>query len=154
MDKVILSVGTNDIKFHSTLGYKPHPSNARDIASKAMLKFRQPMVELVKKAQCLFPGAAIFVQSVIPMKNRYWYTVGNVHGFNSLLHDICRAYNCHYIDCSSRFLDINGCNTNTQLFRDWLHLNRWGKNILSNWFGYIVRSQSTTLDAVINLDIR
>ena len=154
VEKVILSVGTNDIKHYSTLRYKPHPSHNHEKASKAMVKFRQPMVELIKKAQCLFPGAAIFVQSVIPMKNRSWYTVGNVHGFNSVLQDICTAYNCHYIDCFSRFLDGNGCDINRHLFRDWLHLNRWGKNILSNWFGYIVSRKSTTLDAVINLDIR
>ena len=125
VEKVIISVGTNDVKHHR----RRHGG---------MWNFRQPLIELVKKARALFPGAAVVIQSLLPMKNIYWYTVGNVLGFNDVIRDICSSYNCYFLDLCSRFIDANRGDINPQLFNDWIHLNKWGRNILTKWFGFIV----------------
>ena len=56
VEKVILSFGTNDIHY----------------AQKGIRHLVNPIFEVVNKVKSLFPGALIFIQSVLPMRNLYW----------------------------------------------------------------------------------
>ena len=114
--KVIFSVGTNDIK---------HDSSGR-----GMMKHRHALINLIKMAQSMFPGCRVWFQAALPMQRKYSYTSVNVKDFNNLLADVCRSYGCNFIDCCRRFVAAEGGDFNKYLFRDWLHLNYWGMNVL------------------------
>ena len=153
VEKVILSFGTNDIKHEShgfyRRGYTPQ-HKLLSTANSGIMKFREPIVDIVKKAKSYFPGACIVVQSVLPMRNLYWYTVENVMGFNDILRDVCRAYNCYYLDCFARFLSEDMSDYNRGLYNGWLHLNKWGRNILCKWLGLVTNTNSNMFNVVID----
>ena len=126
VEKVIFSFGTNDIKFET----------------KGVLKFREPVVNLIKKAKLYFPDAIILIQCVLPMKNMYWYTAKNFLNFNHMLRGICHNYNCVYIDCFADFLSKDRRNYNRELFYDPFHLNLWGHIVLRKWLSKVCNSPS------------
>lgn len=123
--KVVFSVGTNDIK--------------HDSSGSGMAKYRQTLINLVKRAQYLFPGCSIWFQSVLPMQKRYSYTTSNVLNFNKVLSDVCQSYGCNFLDCCRRFVTSDGRDYNKYLFRDWLHLNKWGMNLLCKIISYVLQ---------------
>ena len=152
VEKVIIAVGCNDLK-HESYGLSPRHSSRQRLLAAAQQKvkrFREPLVNIVKQAKHLFPSASIFLQCVLPMQRKYWYTVENVLGFNDILKDVCRAYDCYYLDCFHRFLSLDGRNPNHLLFNDWLHPNRWGKNILSSWYSYVVNESTNMMSMIVN----
>ena len=154
VEKVILSFGTNDIKHERHGVYNWRVLQQHKLTGKirgGIKKFRERVVDVVKKVKSYFPGACINVmQCVLPMQNRYWYTVENVLGFNNILKDVCRAYNCYYLDCFERFLLEDKSDINKGLFYDWLHLNKWGRNILCKWLNHVTNTNSNMFNLVID----
>ena len=126
VDKVVMSVGTNDVKFF-------------DSSTKSVDKrFRQPLVRLVKLLKLSFPHAQIIFKCVLPMGIMYNYTAKSVHDFNYLLLDICTKYGCIFFDCFTKFLDQWGNLHNEYLYRDRLHLNDIGLRILCRALKFII----------------
>ena len=107
-------------------------------------------MNIVKKVKVYFPGACIVIQSVLPMRNHYWYTVENVFGLNELLLEVCKNYNCYYLDCFDRFLLGDKSDYNKELYNGWLHLNKWGRNILCKWLSFVTNTNSNLLNMVID----
>lgn len=116
IERVIVSIGTNDVKL-----FKQDTN-----------RFWVPLKDLIFKVRsCFGPNVSIVFQAVLPMKCMYTYTPSNFFGFNNLLIRLCRRFNCEYIDCFNDFLDCNGRDINRFLYRDHLHLNTRGLEILA-----------------------
>ena len=82
VDKVFLSVGTNDIRHCYNNG----------------VKHLKPAVnKLVKVVKELFPNAKIYVQSLIPLPLGNRFTSINVLSFNSLLFDLCSKNHIYFM---------------------------------------------------------
>ena len=126
VEKVILSFGTNDIHY----------------AQKGIRHLVNPIFEVVNKVKSLFPGALIFIQSVLPMRNLYWYRAVNFLSFNDMLRNISSRTNSFYVDCFEDFLSDDGYDHNRALFWDYLHLNKRGLGILCTWFKAIINRDS------------
>ena len=137
VNRVILSVGTNDIRrCRFGVGHLYYP-----------------VLNLMKNIRTYFPSAAIYVQSVLPVR----YTEGraenprlvdNVYDVNKLLLKAAASIeNCFYFDLFQKFLD----NMNVpiaRLYRDLVHLSRSGLCILARAFIQIVRGRNS---CVINI---
>ena len=118
IDKIVVSVGTNDIKWYNCYARNMR----RDMKPKLVL--------LVKELKQLFPSAQIYFHTVLPMRVVYKYTAASVHQFNNLLYEVCSQYNCFFFDCFARFLDHQGNFYSRALFRDNWHLNNAGLKVL------------------------
>ena len=114
VDKIIISVGTNDVKYFNGRKY--------DVAN----RFRSPLTRLVNLIKFLLPQAEIIFQCVLPIKMFYNYTADTIHDFNYLLLDICRKNGCIFFDCFSGFLDMFGHSVNEYYYRDKWHLSEAG----------------------------
>ena len=125
-EKVILSFGTNDIKYerHGIKYLKGH------------------VFRIVNKVKSAFPGAMIFIQCTLPMKNLYWYTSINFLGFNDILEEVAYKTNCYFIDCFNSFLSEDKMDYEKRLFKDPWHLNRRGLGILCSWLKPIINFDS------------
>ncbi len=128
VEKVILSFGTNDIKYDSSRA--------------GVNKLQVPIGNLIAKVKHLFPGAVVLVQAVLPMRNLYWYTSRNVMGLNKLFLQLCDRYNCVFVDCFRDFLSSDKRDHNKRLFNDHFHLNFYGRKILCCWLHCIINSSS------------
>ena len=126
VEKVILSFGTNDIK-HARNGVNHLVS---------------PVFDVINKVKTLFPGALIFVQCTLPMRNIYWYTAPNFLSFNDILWDVSSKTNCYYIDIFQEFLSPDRFDHDQSLFWDHLHLNSRGLGILCVWLKWLVNCDS------------
>ena len=124
IDKIIISVGTNDIKFFN--GHK-YDINAR---------FRPHLINLVKSLKHMYPHAQIIFQCVLPIRVMYNYTASSVEQFNRLLFNVCERYGCIFFDCFDKFLD--GWDYNKEFYRDSFHLNEHGLKLLCRDYKYIV----------------
>ena len=112
VDKIIVSLGTNEIK-----SLRPCPKNS-------VLKFYNPIIRLVDQIRTLFPRAQIIFQSLLPIRVIYTYTAFSVHSFNEMLLDICGRFNCVFLDCFRLFLNSEGSDINMDLYFDRrIHLN-------------------------------
>ena len=118
VDKVIIAVGTNDIRFYNSFQY--------DLVK----DFRGPLTRLILQTKLMFPNAQIMFKCVLPFRIIYKYNVKSVHGFNYLLLDLCTKHGCIFLDCFSQFLDDNSVDYNRNLYRDKLHLNNIGLSVL------------------------
>ena len=114
VDKVVVSVGTNDIKYFN--GHKYNVSR----------RFSASIHKLVDTLKFLFPHAMIVFQTVLPIRVLNKYTGDTFHSFNRLLRDICGRRGCIFLDCFADFLDESGDDINTYFYRDDLHLNLFG----------------------------
>ena len=127
IEKVILSFGTNDIKF----------------SSKGVKHLRSHVYDLLNKVKLYFPGALVFIQCTLPIKNQYWYTCSNVLNFNNILREACYCTNSFYIDCFNDFLSYDQYDYNKALYRgDPWHLNRRGLGILCSWLKSVINRDS------------
>lgn len=122
VEKVILSFGTNDIRH----------------AVKGVDHLVSPVFDVINKVKTLFPGALIFVQCVLPMRNLYNYTARNFLGFNDILQYVSGKTNCYYVDIFDEFLTPNRYDHEKRLYWDLLHLNNKGLGILCSWLKWIV----------------
>lgn len=151
VEKVILSFGANDIKYenHGYRGWVPFPQREQK-CRRGTRKFREQIINVVKHVKQLFPGACVVLQSVLPMKDLYWFTVGNILGFNDILREVSGNYNCYYLDCFKDFLSKDGMSFNRHIFFDWLHPNMWGCNILSRCYSFVTNNNSNTFNMIID----
>ena len=116
VDKVILSVGTNDLRNNkrSTVGH-----------------LYTPMDNLISKIKTYYPGATIFIQSLLPQRVQNAFTVSNVLGFNKLLLKLSAMNKCYYLDIFADFLGSNS-HPNPDLYRwDGVHLSNKGLSVLA-----------------------
>ena len=132
IEKVIFSLGTNDIKY-SKFGVQ---------------HLKKHIDELIYYTKSLFPAAVVIFQCCLPIRCMYPYIARNVLEFNSILRDLCLLNNCVYIDCFRDFLNFDLKFCNKELYHDWLHLNNRGVGVLSNWLKYVVNENS--FDRVVN----
>ncbi len=82
--KVIVSVGTNDIR------------NCKDISI-----LRGPLKELCKKIETLFPRSKVFFQSLLPLplkNDKDWSTNRRVQDFNRIIFNECVYRRYHFIE--------------------------------------------------------
>ena len=121
VDRVIFSVGTNDLRFfRDRFG---NPGNLRTLIS--------PVEELITLTRRHFgPDVKIYFHSVLPMRCLYTYTAANFEGFNRLLRDICSYNGCYFVDWFNCFLNYQGNDINSSLYWDNIHLNNQGSNVL------------------------
>lgn len=126
IEKIIINVGTNDIKF----------------SRRGIQHLKRYLIDLILKCKSLFPSSMVIFQCCLPIRNLYYYTVSNVLEFNKLLCRLCNEYNCIYVDCFRDFLDYEGTDQFKDLFHDWLHLNYEGLGVLAVWYKYIIKQDS------------
>ena len=126
VDKIIISVGTNEAKYFNSDKYN------------IFRRYRAPLVNLVSTIKIMFPLAQIIFQSVLPIRIFYTYTPQSVHLFNRLLIDICKSHGCVFFDCFGEFLDQFKYDFDTNLYRDNLHLNNFGLSKLCRAYKYII----------------
>ena len=93
VDKVFISVGTNDIRLCKDSGVK---------------HLRNKLFRLVDKVKLLFPGAKLWFQSLLPLPVQNAWTVGNVEKYNNMLYGVCSDKGVFYLDCFSMFLTPTG----------------------------------------------
>lgn len=129
VDKIILCLGTNDVKYFNSFQYSLRK------------RFWSPLTRLVDQVKLLFPGAQIIFKSLLPMRIIRKYTVDNVHLFNGLLIDICAKYGCIFFDCFRNFLDEHGHDVNECLYWDNFHLNSNGLKVLCRALKYVIYGQ-------------
>lgn len=130
VDKIIISVGTNEVKYFNSDKY--------DISK----RYRAPLIDLVKSLKFMFPHSIITFQSVLPIRLFYKYTAISVLRFNQLLFEICRNYGCMYLDCFEEFLDQFHHDHNYNLYRDNFHLNEYGLSRLCRALKFIIYHSS------------
>ena len=126
IDKIVVSVGTNDIKWYNCFVRNMR----RDMKPK--------LISLVKELKQLFPSAQIYFHTVLPIRVVYKYTASSVHQFNNLLLEVCTQYRCFFFDCFSRFLDKQGNFYDRTLFRDNFHLNDAGLKVLCRALKFMI----------------
>ena len=76
------------------------------------------------------------------MAIKYKYTVSNVHVFNDMLDEVCRRYNCLYLDCFRYFLSSDGREFCSALYYDWVHLNNAGIGVLAQCYKKVMSNNS------------
>ena len=116
VDKIIISVGTNDIRNNkkNTVGH-----------------LYTPMENLVRRIKSYYPRAMIYIQSLLPQRVQNAFTVSNVLGFNKLLVKISSLNKCYYLDIFSEFLGENN-HPHPNLYRwDGVHLSNKGLSVLA-----------------------
>ena len=119
VNKIIISVGTNDIRNN-----KKH----------SVGHLYTPMENLVKKIKTYYPKAIIYIQSLLPQRVQNAFTVSNVLGFNKLLFKIAAMNTCYYLDIFAEFLGRN-CHPDPDLYRwDGVHLSNKGLSVLARAF--------------------
>ena len=126
VDKVILCIGTNDIKHFDCFKY--------DVSK----RFRSPLTHLIKHIKFIFPNAQIIIKSVLPIQIKFKYIPKSVQDFNYLLIELCGKLGCIFFDCFAEFLDYYGVDCNNRLYRDWLHLNGEGLKVLCRALKYVI----------------
>ncbi len=126
IEKIIFSIGTNDIKFsRNGVGH-----------------LKKYIIDLIESTKNIFPAAIVIFQCCLPIKELYSYIANNVIDFNCMLRNVCMTYNCVYLDCFRDFLTPYSCSVNSNLYYDWLHLNAHGVSVLAKWLKFVVRQNS------------
>ena len=118
VEKIILSVGTNDFRY----------------CQKGIGHLKYFLNKLIRDTKNMFPKAKVYVQSVLPVNRISTYIGRNVINFNRLIYEACVLQHCFYIDIFSSYLNFHGYNINTLLYRDDVHLNRYGNIMLAKTY--------------------
>jgi alkylated DNA repair dioxygenase AlkB/lysophospholipase L1-like esterase len=126
IDKIVVSVGTNDIKWYNCF--------ARNMRR----ELKPKLILLIRELKMLFTSAQIYFHTVLPIRVVYKYTAASVHQFNNLLLEVCTQYKCFFFDCFSRFLDRQGIFYNRALFRDNFHLNDVGLKVFCRALKFMI----------------
>ena len=114
--QVILSMGTNDIKF---------------LSKGSVNMFQGHIEQLIHSIRYHFgKDVHICIKSVLPMRIMYTYTVKNFLDFNEMLQHISYCMGCTYLDCFGYFLDEQMRDINRGLYVDPFHLNGYGYKVL------------------------
>ena len=134
VDKIIINVGTNEIKYFNSQRFDVFKS------------FRSPLINLVKSLKYMFHRAQIIFVPVLPFQRKYKYTAASVHQYNQLLLQVCEQYGCVYFDCFSEFLVRmvgpfgygERWDFNQSLYWGNIHLNDNGLRVLCRALKYII----------------
>lgn len=128
IEKVILSIGTNDVKY----------------CKFGVDHLRKYFVELIEVTKSLFPASIVVVQCCLPIicTSNNLHVARNVVNFNRMIKDVCFQYNCVFLDCFRDFLTRDLSQVNSNLYHDWLHLNKTGVGALCTWLKFIVNENS------------
>jgi len=134
VDKIIVNIGTNDVKWFNGKRFSVHK------------RCYNPLISLVTALKFKFPLAVITFIPMLPIRALYNYTAKTVNDFNLLLLEVCRKYGCIFFDCFSDFLSHDYRDYNSALFRDKWHPNEHGLSLLCRAlkciiFGTVVSSQ-------------
>ena len=138
IQKVILSVGTNDVQ----------KVNNIDV-------LENPLKELIQITKDNFPRAEVYIQNLIPIRLQRYYCksnealVNNVYSYNRLLFKLCKENNLYYIDVFKQFISVGRPgfrDIKDDLFerKNNVHLSNKGVAILARKFMYIINRE--TLD--------
>ena len=127
VDKLFISVGTNDIQ-HVHHGVQ---------------HLKGPYINMIKIAKKLFPYCKIFCQSLLPLPIQKHDTVINVTGMNSLIFDVCSRERVYYLDVFHTFLNPYGYRSDI-LFphnaKD-IHPHTRGMGVLAKHYIYLIHSK-------------
>ena len=134
VDKIIVNIGTNDVKWFNGSRYSVHK------------RCYNPLTDLVRALKYKFPLAVITFIPMLPIRALYNYTAKTVNDFNMLLLEVCQRFGCIFFDCFSDFLSHDYRDYNPTLFRDKWHPNERGLALLCRAikciiFGSLVSSQ-------------
>lgn len=122
---IVIAIGTNDIRFKQ----------------KGVASLYTPVSKLLNKTKMLFPHTNIYVQSCLPIKEEFLWTVSNVQNFNKLLRRCTReTKGCTYLNVFNNFLDENNRYVDNVKYRDNVHLNKRGLGTLARLYIKIVRN--------------
>ena len=135
IDKIIMSLGTNDIR------------NIRDTSN-----LEEPLKDLLETTKNNYPHAELYIQSMLPIKLNSWWcednknVVDNCYSFNRLLFKMCKKYNLYYIDMFKDFLSLGKPgerDVRMDLYgQDKVHLSRKGVAVLARRFIYIINKDT------------
>ena len=133
IDKLIISVGTNDIRY----------------CSNGIDHLKGPLKKLCYTIEQLIPGTKIFFQSLIPLPLKYIHdfnTPRNIESFNKILFDVCLYKRFYYIDAFYSFLQPRYWGRpqlrNEQLFNiNDIHPNARGLGILARFYIFALTSR-------------
>ena len=134
VDKIIVNIGTNDVKWFNGKQFSVHK------------RCFNPLTSLVRNLKYRFPLAVITFIPMLPIRAVYNYTAKTVNDFNMVLLEVCRKFGCMFFDCFSDFLSADYRDYNAALFRDKWHPNMHGLGLLcraikSIIFGPLIPSQ-------------
>ena len=131
MDKIFLSVGTNDI---------------RECRGNGTRGLKAPLLYFVQQVKLLFPEAGVWIQSLVPLPWQHKYTFTNVQQFNEVIYEVCKHPHSFYFDIFEDFLGFNvkfNCMLRReQLFVDYkdIHLNKVGMGRLARRYLEIIHN--------------
>ncbi len=133
IQKVILSVGTNDIRY----------------CKSGIQHLKNSICDFMKFLKLTFPYAKIYFQSIIPLPhNKCPYVVSNVLKMNNLLFNLCSRFHLYYLDVFGSFLNRWGYR-NSDLFPQFdstkelydIHPNKRGMGVLARHYIYLIHSR-------------
>lgn len=133
VDKVVISVGTNDIRF----------------CTNGVDHLKGPLKKLCNTIGNLLPRAKIFFQSLIPLPLKHHYDINtprNIHSFNKILFDICTYKRFYYLNVIHSFLQPVSWDCpqlrNEALFNvNDIHPNKRGLGLLARFYIYALTNR-------------
>lgn len=131
VDKVFLSVGTNDI---------------RECRKEGTRGLKAPLTYLVEQVKLLYPDAVIWIQSLVPLPWQHNFTFQNVLQCNQVIFEVCKDTHCFYLNIFDDFLMYNirhDCKFRREsLFVDSknIHLNRFGMGRLASRYIQLIHN--------------
>lgn len=131
VDKVIICVGTNDI---------------RNCKENGVRHLKRPLISLTEKLKLIFPDSIVWFQSLIPLIVQNQFSVTNVNQFNKLLFEVCTYMKIYYLNVFSNYLAFD--HERKGLFRNEyyfissknIHLNRIGLGLLARSYIRLIHS--------------
>ena len=136
IDKIILSVGTNDI------------SRVKNVET-----LENPLKDLITTMKTAYPSCDIFVQNLLPIRLKNYECEANfdivnkVYAYNRLLFKLCKSFNLYYIDVFKSFRSEGkpgerGIRNDLYKSASNVHLNYKGLGVLARRFIYIINKHS------------
>ena len=136
VEKVFISVGTNDI---------------RNCLEKGTRSLNSPLLYLAEQVKLMFPDAVVWFQNMIPLPWQNKYTYSNVEEFNKIIMEVCRHAQTFYLDIFNEFLVYNPYYGFSYRHEDLfihsknIHLNRLGLSILARRYINLIHSSFNPL---------
>ena len=127
IEKVFLSVGTNDIR------------NAQH----GIIHLKAPLIRLLKTTKLLFPVAKIYCQSLIPLPAWNKAIISNVWNMNNLIYNVCQTMHTYYVNIFHPLLDMFG-RRNSFYFPESphnIHPTAKGMSVIAKVYIYLIHNQ-------------
>ena len=136
VEKIFICVGTNDI---------------RHCEEKGTRSMKVPLLYLAEQIKLMFPDAAVWFQSLLPLPWQNKFTYKNVEQFNQVIYEVCRQSQSYYLNVFQDFLVYNpyyGFSYRYEpLFVNYknIHLNRTGLSILARRYINLIHNNFNPL---------